>query len=51
MSDEPFEGRYRITPYAFEPLSGRRLTSETYVDLGIGILEAIREVADERDAR
>ena len=44
MRDEPFEGRYRITPYAFESDSGRRLTGETYVDLGLGILEALREL-------
>lgn len=48
MRDEPFEGRYRITPYSFESNPGRRFTGETYVDLGLGILEAIREVAEER---
>lgn len=51
MRDEPFEGRYRITPYVYESNSGRRLTGDTYVDLGIGILEAIREIADQRGVR
>jgi UDP-glucose 4-epimerase len=51
MRDEPFEGRYRITPYAFESDAGRRITCETYVDLGLGILEALREVDRDRGIR
>ena len=51
MRDEPFEGRYRITPYAFESDAGRRITGETYVDLGLGILEALREVDSDRGIR
>jgi len=51
VRDEPFEGRYRITPYAFESDSGRRLTGETYVDLGLGILEALREVESDGGIR
>ena len=48
MRNDPFEGRYRSTPYSFEAISGRRLTGETYVDLGLGILQALREVDEER---
>jgi len=50
MRDEPFEGRYRLTPYSFEANTGRRLTSETYVDLGLGLLEAIRAASDDLNA-
>ena len=47
MRDEPFEGRYRLTPYSFESNTGRRMTSDTYVDLGLGLLEAIRSVSEQ----
>jgi UDP-glucose 4-epimerase len=43
--DEPFEGRYRLTPYSFEASTGRRLVGESYVDLGLGLLESIREIS------
>ncbi len=42
VRDEPFEGRYRLTPYSHERPLGSRLTSDTYVDLGLGVLEMIR---------
>lgn len=51
MRDEPFDGRYRLTPYSFDTSLGRRLTAETYVDLGLGLLEAIQEASDrQRDS-
>lgn len=46
--DEPFEGRYRLTPYAYRDGVGRRMVGSTYVDLGVGLLEAIRN-ADRGD--
>ena len=46
LRDEPFEGRYRLTPYAFEASTGRRLVGDTHVDLGLGLLESIRSVSD-----
>ena len=49
LRDQPFEGRYRLTPYSFESSAGRRLTSDTYVDLGLGLLEAIRTVSAEQE--
>ena len=55
MHDEPFEGRYRLTPYSFDGNDGRRITSETYMDLGLGLLETIRATSEdlvaEDDAR
>lgn len=49
FKDEPFEGRYRLTPFNHEDTSGRRIVSSTYIDLGLGLLEQIRMVSDERD--
>lgn len=46
LRDEPFEGRYRLTPYSFESSTGRRLVGDTHVDLGLGLLESIRSVSD-----
>ena len=46
MRDEPFDGRYRLTPYSFDTSLGRRLVADTYVDLGLGLLEAIQEVTE-----
>jgi UDP-glucose 4-epimerase len=46
LRDEPFEGRYRLTPYSFEASTGRRLVGDTHVDLGLGLLESIRSVSD-----
>ena len=43
LRDEPFEGRYRLTPYSYREGVGRRMVGSTYVDLGVGLLEAIRQ--------
>ena len=44
--DESFEGRYRLTPYSHDPDMGRRLVGQTYIDLGLGLLEQIRDVTE-----
>ncbi len=46
LRDDPFEGRYRLTPYSFDISQGRRLVSDTYVDLGLGLLESIQEATE-----
>ncbi len=46
-SDEHFEGRYRLTPYSHTPDTGHRLVGNTYIDLGLGLLEQIRYVSDQ----
>jgi UDP-glucose 4-epimerase len=48
FEDEPFEGRYRLTPYSHEDGLGRRIVSATYIDLGLGLLEQIRSVHEEK---
>lgn len=42
LRDEPFEGRYRLTPYAYREAVGKKMVGSTYMDLGVGLLEAIR---------
>ena len=45
---EPEEGladtHYRMTPYAFSPRVGRKLTANCYVDMGQGILQMLEEM-------
>ena len=47
LRNEPFEGRYRLTPYSFTANKARRLVGDTYVDLGLGLLEAIRASSEQ----
>jgi UDP-glucose 4-epimerase len=48
LEDMAFSGRYRLTPYSFESNTGKRLVSNSYVDLGLGLLEVIRVTAEEQ---
>jgi UDP-glucose 4-epimerase len=41
------DGHYRITPYAFNPRVGRKLTSQYYVDMGQGILQMLDQLYHE----
>lgn len=47
LRDEAFSGRYRLTPYAYREGLGRKMVGTTYVDLGVGLLEAVRQARDE----
>ena len=47
LCSEPFEGRYRLTPYSFTANHGRRLVGDTYVDLGLGLVEAIQASSEQ----
>lgn len=42
---------YNLTPYSFVPKSGRKLTSNQYVDMGQGLLECITEIHTENVSR
>lgn len=46
FNDEPFEGRFRLSPYALDGNSGRRMMGRTYVDLGLGLLELMRDATE-----
>ena len=37
-------GHYRVTPYAYQPRLGRKLTSNHYVDMGQGILQMLDQM-------
>jgi UDP-glucose 4-epimerase len=40
----PGDSHYRVTPYAFTPRVGRKLTSTCYVDMGQGLLQVLEEL-------
>jgi UDP-glucose 4-epimerase len=41
--DEP-DSHYRVTPYAFNPRVGRKLTANYYVDMGQGLLQMLDQL-------
>ena len=43
----PFDAHYRVTPYAFNPRVGRKLTSNCYVDMGQGLLQILEQLHGE----
>ncbi len=43
-ADPAADSHYRVTPYAFNPRVGRKLTSNCYVDMGQGILQMLEEM-------
>ena len=50
LQDRPFEGRYRLTPYALDddPVElGRTLVGRTAIDLGPGLLHTLHALRDE----
>lgn len=40
----PADEHYRVTPYAFTPRVGRKLTSNYYVDMGQGLLQMLEDL-------
>jgi UDP-glucose 4-epimerase len=42
-SEEP-DSHYRVTPYAFNPRVGRKLTANYYVDMGQGLLQILDQL-------
>jgi UDP-glucose 4-epimerase len=42
--NEDIEAHYNITPYAYKPRLGRKLTVNPFVDLGQGVLECVDHV-------
>jgi UDP-glucose 4-epimerase len=38
------EGHYRVTPYSFHPNMARKLTLNSFIDLGQGLVECVREI-------
>lgn len=50
FSNESMTGHYVQTPYSYTPRVGRKLTKNTYVDLGLGLLECIQTLDATRDS-
>lgn len=46
-SDEWNDNHYRVTPYAFSPRVGRKLTETYYVDMGQGLLQMLDQLYQE----
>lgn len=44
--NEDVEHHYSITPYAYKPRPGKKLTVNPFVDMGQGILDCIHEIAE-----
>jgi UDP-glucose 4-epimerase len=41
------DSHYRVTPYAFNPRVGRKLTDNYYVDMGQGLLQMLDQIYEE----
>ncbi len=41
-------GHYELTPYAFHPRVGHKLTDHCYIDLGQGLLDCLAELHEEK---
>lgn len=42
--DRVRDGHYRVTPYAYTPKIGKKLTTNEYVDMGQGLLQVIENI-------
>jgi UDP-glucose 4-epimerase len=43
------QGHYKVTPYAFTPKPGRKLTTSNFVDMGQGLLQVVEQLHHEKD--
>ena len=46
-----YANHYKITPYSFQPTMSRKMVANSYIDMGQGILECIKQIkkTDERE--
>ena len=49
LQNSGYVNHYRITPYSFQPTMSRKMVANTYVDMGQGILECIKQVYKEKE--
>jgi len=42
-----YSGHYAVTPYSFRPTLTRKLVSTSYVDMGEGLIDVLREIHEE----
>lgn len=43
-ADSQKEGHYQVTPYSFHPNMARKLVSNSFIDLGQGLVECVRKM-------
>jgi len=46
-SDEPWEGHYQVTPYSYQPTVARKLVSNSFIDLGQGLVSCIKKIHED----
>ncbi len=44
FGDQPMQGHYSITPYAYTPKPGRKLVANPHVDIGQGVLQLVERI-------
>ena len=49
FSDKPWDGHYQITPYSYQPSVARKLVSNSFFDLGQGLVSCIKCIQEEID--
>jgi len=49
LDDGHFAGHYVQTPYSYVPKLGRRMTRNTYIDLGLGLLDCLQSMDPRRE--
>lgn len=47
--DKEYENHYKLTPYTFQPTMSRKMISDSYIDMGQGILECIKQIKSEQE--
>ncbi len=45
--NEPWEGHYQVTPYSYHPSIARKLVSNTFTELGQGLVSCIKQIDEE----
>ncbi len=48
-TDESLEGHYQVTPYSYHPTVARKLVSNTFTELGQGLVSCIKQIDEELD--
>jgi len=47
FANKPLEGHYEVTPYSYHPNVARKLVSNSFIDLGQGLVSCIQKIHDE----
>ena len=46
-ADDPWEGHYQVTPYSYHPTVARKLVSNSFTELGQGLVSCIKHIDEE----